>query len=126
MDLYKFKYTFKQRLNFIFGIIIFIFLLLLIKFYYLQIIKFDNYSSLAKSNSLKIIPIPAIRGQILDRNGEILAANKLIYTLELDPKNKEDLNKIKKQLSKFEIKNIDIKKYNKILKESYYSSTLPI
>ena len=99
MDLYKFKHTFKQRLNFIFGIIIFIFLLLLIKFFYLQIIKFDNYSSLAKSNSLKIIPIPAIRGQILDRNGEILAANKLIYTLELDPKNKGDLNKIKKQLS---------------------------
>ena len=127
MDLYKFKYTFKQRLNFIFGIIIFIFLLLLIKFYYLQIIKFDNYSSLAKSNSLKIISIPAIRGQILDRNGEILAANKLIYTLELNPENKEDLNKIKKQLSNIaEITKYDIKKYNKILKESYYSSTLPI
>ena len=88
MDLYKFKYTFKQRLNFIFGLIIFIFLVLLIKFFYLQIIQFNLYSSLSTSNRIKIIPIPAIRGQILDRNGEILAANKLIYTLEIDPEMK--------------------------------------
>ena len=127
MDLYKFKYTFKQRLNFIFGLIIFIFFILLIKFFYLQIIQFDLYSSLSTSNRIKIIPIPAIRGQILDRNGEILAANKLIYTLEIDPKMKLDLNKIKNQLSDIvEITKYDIKKYNKIFKESHYSSTLPI
>ncbi len=127
MDLYKFKYTFKQRLNFIFGLIIFIFLVLLIKFFYLQIIQFNLYSSLSTSNRIKIIPIPAIRGQILDRNGEILAANKLIYTLEIDPEMKLDLNKIKNQLSDIvEITKYDIKKYNKIFKESHYSSTLPI
>jgi len=127
MDLYKFKYTFKQRLNFIFGLIIFIFFILLIKFFYLQIIQFDLYSSLSTSNRIKIIPIPAIRGQILDRNGEILAENKLIYTLEIDPKMKLDLNKIKNQLSDIvEITKYDIKKYNKIFKESHYSSTLPI
>ena len=87
MDLYKFKYTFNQRLNIIFGIIIFIYFVLLVKIFYLQVIEFDNYSLLAKSNRIKIIPIPAIRGQIIDRNGEILAENKLIYTLELNPKN---------------------------------------
>jgi len=113
MDLHNFKYTFKQRLNFIFGLLIFIFSILLIKFFYLQIIKFDNYSALAKSNRIKIISIPAIRGQILDRNLEILAANKLIYTLELDPKNKSDINEIKKKLSNIvQISNYDIKKYN--------------
>ena len=127
MDLHNFKYTFKQRLNFIFGFLIFIFSILLIKFFYLQIIKFDNYSALAKNNRIKIISIPAIRGQILDRNLEILAANKLIYTLELDPKNKVDTNKIKKQLSNIvQITNYDLKKYNKTLKENYYSSTIPI
>jgi len=127
MNLYKFNYTLKQRLNFIFGLLIFIFFILLIKFFYLQVIKFDNYSSLAKSNRIKIIPIPAIRGQILARNGEILAENKLIYTLELNPKNKDDLNKIKKKLSNIlEITKNDIKKYKKTLKENYYSSTLPI
>ena len=127
MDLYKFKYTFKNRLNFIFSGLIFLLFLLLIKFFYLQVIRFDNYSSLAKSNSLKIIPIAPIRGQILDRHGEILAENKLIYTLEIDPKKKMDLNKVKQQLSNIvKITKYDIKRYKKTLSESYYSSTLPI
>ena len=86
MDLYQFKYTFRQRLNFIFGFFIIIFLIVILNFFYLQVVKFNDYSSLSKSNSIKIIPIPPIRGQILDRNGEILAANKLIYSLEVDPK----------------------------------------
>jgi penicillin-binding protein 2 len=74
-----------------------------------------------------MIAIPAIRGQILDRNGEILAANKLVYTLEVDPKNKEDVKEIKEQLSNVvEITKYDIKKYKKTLNENYYSSTLPI
>ena len=127
MDLYQFKYTFRQRLNFIFGFFIIIFLIVILNFFYLQVVKFNDYSSLSKSNSIKIIPIPPIRGQILDRNGEILAANKLIYSLEVDPKNKQDLDKIKEQLDGIvEITKYDIKKYKKIIKENYYSSTLPI
>ena len=127
MDLYKFKYIFKQRLTFIFGLIILIFIIVLIKFFYLQIIKFDTYSSLAINNSVKIIPIQPIRGQILDRNGEILAANKLIYNLEINPKLKPNLKEIINQLDEIvKISKYDIKRYNKILKESHYSSTIPI
>ena len=127
MDLYKFKYTFKQRLNFIFGLIIFIFLILLVKFFYLQVAQFDLYSSLSKNNSIKVIPIPPIRGQILDRNGEILAENKLIYTLEINPEQKLDINELKNRLIDIvEITKNDIRKYKKILKESHYSSTIPI
>ncbi|MFL2980759.1 MAG: penicillin-binding protein 2 [Methylophilaceae bacterium] len=127
MDLYKFKYTFKQRLNFIFGLIIFIFLILLVKFFYLQVAQFDLYSSLSKNNSIKVIPIPPIRGQILDRNGEILAENKLIYTLEINPEQKLDINELKNRLIDIvEITKNDIRKYKKILKESHYLSTVPI
>jgi penicillin-binding protein 2 len=127
MDQYKFKHIFSIRLNFLFGAIIFIFFILLIKIFYLQVIKFENYSTLAKNNSLKVIPIAPVRGQILDRNGEILAENKLIYTLEINPKNENNLKTIKQKLSGIvEITKYDIKKYNKILSESYYSSTLPI
>ena len=127
MNQHKFKHIFSIRLNFLFGAIIFIFFILLIKIFYLQIIKFENYSALAKNNSLKVIPIAPIRGQILDRNGEILAENKLIYTLEINPKNENNLKTIKQKLSDIvEITKYDIKKYNKILSESYYSSTLPI
>ena len=99
MDQHKFKYIFTHRLNFFFGLLIFIFLILLIKIFYLQIIKFENYSTLAKNNSLKILPIPPIRGQILDVNGKVLAENKLVYTLEINPKDRPNLNKIKERLT---------------------------
>ncbi|MDC0126796.1 penicillin-binding protein 2 [Methylophilaceae bacterium] len=127
MDQHKFKYFFTRRLNFLFGIFIFIFAILLIKIFYLQVIKFEDYSSLAQNNSLKIVPIPPIRGQILDVNGEILAENKLVYTLELDPKKNTDLKIVKQQLTNIvKITKYDLKKYSKTLSESHYSTTLPI
>ena len=127
MDQHKFKYFFTRRLNFLFGIFIFIFAILLIKIFYLQVIKFEDYSSLAQNNSLKIVPIPPIRGQILDVNGEILAENKLVYTLELDPKKNTDLKIVRQQLTNIvKITKYDLKKYSKTLSESHYSTTLPI
>jgi len=127
MDQHKFKYIFTHRLNFFFALLIFIFLILLIKIFYLQIIKFENYSTLAKNNSLKILPIPPIRGQILDVNGKVLAENKLVYTLEINPKDRPNLNKIKERLTSIvKITKYDLKKYNKNLSERSYSSTLPI
>jgi len=127
MDQHKFKYIFTHRLNFFFALLIFIFLILLIKIFYLQIIKFENYSTLAKNNSLKILPIPPIRGQILDVNGKILAENKLVYTLEINPKDRPNLNKIKERLTSIvKITKYDLKKYNKNYTERSYSSTLPI
>jgi len=127
IDQHKFKYIFTHRLNYLFGLLIFIFSILLIKIFYLQIIEFKNYSALAKNNSLKILPIPPIRGQILDINGEVLAENKLVYTLELNPKKKPDLNKIKQKLANIvKITKYDLKKYSKNLSERSYSSTIPI
>ena len=127
MDQHKFKYIFTRRLNFLFGLLIFIFSILLIKIFYLQIIKFQDYSSLAKENSLKVVPIAPIRGQILDINGEILAENKLIYTLEINPKEKPDLDKIKQKLAHIvKITKYDLKKYKKNISDKSYSSTLPI
>ena len=127
MDQHKFKYIFTHRLNFLFGAIIFIFFILLIKIFYLQIIKFEDYSTLAKNNSLKVLPIPPIRGQILDIHGEVLAENKLVYTLEINPKDRPNLNKIKQKLTNIvEITKYDLKKYNKNLSDRSYSSTLPI
>ena len=44
MDLYKFKYTFKQRLNFIFGLIIFIFLLLMAEAFFGYLLPWGQMS----------------------------------------------------------------------------------
>ena len=59
----------------------------------LQVLRYEEYTELAQGNRIKIEPIPAARGLILDRNGEVLAANQPAYQLELVPELVPDLDK---------------------------------
>lgn len=56
-------------------------LLLAGRLWYLQVVRYDNLSARADQNRITIVPIPPRRGQITDRNGEVLATNQRDYTL---------------------------------------------
>ncbi|MBT5573660.1 MAG: penicillin-binding protein 2, partial [Nitrosomonadales bacterium] len=100
--------------------------ILLSKIFYLQIIQYDRFNALSKSNSIKVIPIPPKRGLILDRNNVILADNKLVHSLEIDRASFSGLAEIKDRLKNklnIEIDTFDIT--NKRI--SYlYENTAPI
>jgi len=67
-------------------------LLILILFFY-QIINGNYYSQRAKNNYVRLIPIPAIRGSIFDRKGNLIAYDRAIFNLSVIPyqiKNKRD------------------------------------
>jgi penicillin-binding protein 2 len=49
----------------------------------LQVVRHDYYTELSQGNRVRIEPLPASRGVILDRNGEVLAENRPAYQLEL-------------------------------------------
>lgn len=66
-----------------------IFLGLFLHLFSLQIRHYQTYATLSDSNRIKLIALPPTRGQIFDRNGEVLATNRPIYNLELV---KEDVN----------------------------------
>jgi penicillin-binding protein 2 len=51
----------------------------------LQVVRHDYYSELSQGNRVRIEPIPAARGLILDRHGELMAADQPAYQLELVP-----------------------------------------
>jgi penicillin-binding protein 2 len=53
------------------------------RLFYLQVIKFDYYSSLSQGNSIRTEPIPPSRGLILDRHGVVLADNLPAFNIEL-------------------------------------------
>jgi penicillin-binding protein 2 len=53
------------------------------RLYYLQVVKFDYYSSLSQGNSIRTEPIPPSRGLILDRHGVVLADNLPAFNIEL-------------------------------------------
>lgn len=56
---------------------------LAIKLAVVQLVYSDVYQTKAKENRIRLVPIKAARGEIYDRNGEIMAANKLVYILSL-------------------------------------------
>lgn len=57
------------------GTLLILFLLLFAKLVEIQIIKGDYYRNLSKENRIRRVTIPAPRGKILARGGEVLAGN---------------------------------------------------
>lgn len=64
------------RFRHLFWIFIAVFLLLIFRLVYLQLIEGDYYHSLAEGNRLRAIPIAAMRGVMYDRNGQILVGSR--------------------------------------------------
>ena len=79
-------------------IIITLTVLLLGRLFLLQVIRFDYYTEQSQGNRVRIEPIPAARGLILDRNGEVIASNQPAYQLELVPEQVTDLEQTLKGL----------------------------
>src|SRR5574344_2006825 len=61
--------------------IVVIFLLLLMRIAYLQVIKYEKYSYLAQKNRVKLRKIEAQRGNIYDKNGNLIVTNTMGYRL---------------------------------------------
>lgn len=58
---------------------------------YLQIVGHEHYATMAKENSVKIVPLVPTRGVIYDRNGKILADNTPSYSLDITPEQVDDM-----------------------------------
>ncbi len=59
--------------------------LLLLRYFQLQILNFDQYSEKANTNRIRKVTMSAPRGLILDRNGNILVDNLPTYILNAIP-----------------------------------------
>lgn len=64
-----------------------------VRLYYLQINKGEYYAEKAENQRIRLIPIPAPRGAIFDRNGKILVDSRPTYnvTLSNEPIKKIDI-----------------------------------
>jgi penicillin-binding protein 2 len=82
------------------GLIFFIFFIVVIRLFHLQIIKGEVYNKLSEQNRVRTIKIPAQRGIIYDRNGIPLVENIPSFSVSLSPEYTQ---------------NIDIKILSKIL-----------
>jgi len=58
----------------------------------LQVSRHDYYAELSQGNRVRTEPIPAARGLILDRHGELIAGSQPAYQLELVPEEVPDID----------------------------------
>jgi len=66
--------------------------LLGVRLYFLQIVKGDYYSERAENQRVRLIPIPAPRGAILDRNGKLLVDSRPTYNVVLSNEPLKSIN----------------------------------
>lgn len=118
---------FRFRLAMASGFVMFMFLALFLRFFYLQVIQHEHYSTLAEANRISIAPIVPNRGIIVDRNGVVLAHNYSAYTLEVTPRKVEDMEALIDALAEVvEITPRDRRRFKKLLDESKSFESLPI
>ncbi|MBS0364982.1 MAG: penicillin-binding protein 2 [Proteobacteria bacterium] len=65
---------------------------LIARLFVLQVVRHDYYADLSQGNRVRNEPIPAARGLILDRYGEIIAGNQPAYQLEMVPEEVPDID----------------------------------
>lgn len=61
------------------------FLVLLVRLFDVQIEQHSKYTKLAQGNILRIIPLPPLRGAIMDRNGVVLVGNSTNFVVSMIP-----------------------------------------
>lgn len=78
----------KQRLVIIFGIALLFFVVLIGRVIYISLAKGQEYQEeVLDQKTYDSLDIPFERGDIVDRNGNILATSEKVYNLILEPKN---------------------------------------
>jgi penicillin-binding protein 2 len=120
-------YYFQIRLAVTASVVLIAFVLLFVRFIYLQIVQHQYYHLLAEQNRVNIVPVVPNRGVIVDRHGTVLANNFGAYTLEIVPAKVHDINAVVNEISKLiEVTPKDRKRFQKLLEEVPDFSGVPI
>ncbi len=67
----------------VFLIVVMLLGVLMLRFFQLQVLQFETYQKRADRNRIHVQPLPPQRGLIFDRNGEVLADNRVSSSLAL-------------------------------------------
>ena len=80
----------KKKIRLFAILIIFSFVCLSMRIWYLQILKWQYLSDLSENNRVRMVSLPAYRGSIKDRNGETLASIRPSFNLYITPEDARD------------------------------------
>jgi penicillin-binding protein 2 len=117
-DYFRESRLFNSRLSIAAVVMAILSLLLVARLGYLQLVSHRHYATLSQANRVRPIPIPPVRGLILDRHGVVLAQNFPVYTLEIIPEEVDNINSTVDELKQLvRITESDEKNFRKQLRE---------
>jgi len=121
-------YSFQERARIAIIFVGVCFGLLILRLFWLQIISHKQYSTLAESNRIAIVPVPANRGLLIDRNGIVIGRNYSALTLEVDASQiKGNVDDLINQLSEIiQISPRDRRNFKRALEDSRNMGTFPL
>src|SRR5438034_5569009 len=64
-----------------------------VRLYLLQIVNGPHYAEIAENQRIRMLPIPAPRGMIFDRNGHVLVDSQPIYTVILSREDTKSIDR---------------------------------
>ena len=95
------NYPGRLGLFLLYACVVFVFLLLVFRFWYLQILHGEEFSQLAYSNRTRTEQVYATRGILMDLKGRLLAENRPAYCLSIIPEDCPDIAATLAQVSKW-------------------------
>jgi penicillin-binding protein 2 len=109
---------FNARISFISVFVALLVFVLFIRLAYLQLVNYRYYATLSQANRINPVPIPPVRGLLLDRNGVVLAQNYPVMTLEIIPDQVKDMPALLQEIGRLVTLNEkDLKLFSKLLRE---------
>lgn len=76
---------FQRRAMVSLAVVVMLIAVVLGRFYYLQLVQHQTYSTLSEKNRVQVQSIPPTRGLIYDRNGVLLAQNRPVFSVTMVP-----------------------------------------
>lgn len=99
-------------------------LAVIIRLFYVQVLKHDDFTELAKQNWDREVPFASERGEITDRNGEIIVSNKLAPTLYFMPAQNDNIKEAANKIA--EVLDLDAQKlFEKMNSTAYLVKLAP-
>ncbi|WP_047154889.1 hypothetical protein [Aneurinibacillus tyrosinisolvens] len=92
-----------KRFNVLFLFVFVFFACLILRLSYVQVVQGEEYVTTANSKSEKSVPIPALRGKIYDKNGNLIVHSRASFTAvfqEKDGMKKDDFVNLATKLTK--------------------------
>ncbi len=109
-------------------VLIVIFLLgLATRFFWLQVVRHDEFSSRSDQNRISVRSIAPARGLIYDRNGVLLAENAAAFKLEVVPEQVRDMKKMLHELGGvLALSDDDIQRFNELRHSKHAFDSIPL